>query len=45
MVLWIHEYHQNGLNDQLGGDIIQEDTHVLVESKFPALPRTSTRIS
>ena len=34
-----------GLNDRLGDDFVKEDTHILVGTKFPALPRKHDRMS
>ena len=43
-MLILRTFFPYGLNDQLNADI-EEDTHVLVDCKFTALPRKSTRIS
>ena len=43
-MLILRTFFPYGLSDQLSGDI-EEDNHVLVDCKFTAFPRKSTRIS
>ena len=40
-ILKLWKVFSYGRNDCIGDDLVKEDTHVLVESKFPALPRKS----
>ena len=43
-MLKLQKVFSYSLNGCLGDDFLKEDTHVLVRSKFPALPRKSTTI-